>query len=389
MGDPTKTPGQQLSDWALVRNATRIIPDGTEAANVTPEQIELVVDRALSFIHALGRIRKKMAKSMGYSPSVISDFLSRKYIGSGKQVAIDIDRWLNAQEALDAKPRTTIYVETSVALAIRNAAHYALEASGERRTIAMVYGPDTSGIGKTTALQAIHGELGPRRSCVVTFDKVDANPTGTLRRICQALHIDDKGSNAQRYRRVVDKVSGRSFIFLLDQVHNLRWAKDEKPLYILTDIYDSSGTAQLWCGTADLVSYLERQQRKNSDESLAQIRSRIFPCIDLLESMRESGSGEPLFTVEDIRKIFAKNQLRLVGDAPRLLSKICNQPDSGALRLSVNLVEYATAMALQRGLQSIDEKLIQEAMRACFQPRRAELLMSKIDERPVARAKAG
>ena len=53
-------------------------------------------------------------------------------------------------------------------------------------------------------------------------------------------------------------------------------ATEDKPLYYLTDIFDRTQTAQLWCGTSDMVSYLKRQQGKTLDEPLAQIRRRIF-----------------------------------------------------------------------------------------------------------------
>jgi len=380
----------QLADLAQIRGAARMINDGTDAKDVQPEQIAGVIARGEAFKESTGANNRKIAKAIGWSTGVISDFFSGKYAGDRGQVAIDLDRWLNSEEELAARPRTTTFVWTNVAMTIRATAGYCLEGSREKRTIGLVYGPETAGIGKTLALKAIHAELTIRRSAFVTIEKVDATPTALLLKLCQAVNVESWGSNAQKFKRIADKVKGRSFIFLIDQIHNLRWAKQDKPFYLLTDLYDRTETAQLWAGTADLVAYLEQQQSRDADESRAQIRSRIFPRIDLMEAVRDGGSGEALFTVEDIRRIFAKNQLRLVSGAPRFLCQICNTPDSGALRLCVHLVEYATSLAIKRGLGSIDERILAEAMRAGFQPHRAQLILDSISvrEHAVARAKA-
>lgn len=288
------------------------------------------------------------------------------------------------EEARRELPKPTTFVWTEVAKTIKAAASYALD----QKTIAMVYGPDSSGVGNTTSLQAIYELLGPRRCSFATINKVDANPTGLLRKLLAAMHIDDKGSNKQRFDRLVEKLTGRSHLFLIDQIHNLRWAKDDKPFYILTDLHDATGCAQLWTGTADLVSYLHRREKSNADESLAQIRRRIFPIVDVLESLR-GGGGEPLVTVDDVIKIFARNKLRITSEAARFLCRIANEPDSGSVGLCVRLVEYATAMGVLARASVIDVPLLREALRRGFSFTRADQLLHRIEaDQPAAVARA-
>lgn len=353
-----------------------MIKPGTDAKDVSPEQIQQVASDAEIFIRTNRLSRKAVAQSLGVSPGVISEFLGGKYNGNNGQVAIDLDSWLDLEERRLAKPKTTQYVLTEVAKAIQATAMYCLE----HNTIGMVYGPDTSGVGKTTALTAIWQEMGTRRSALLTIDKVDANPTGLLRKLSNALRIEESGSNRQRFTRIVEKLKGRSHILLIDQVHNLRGAKDDKPFYILADLLDAGTGAQLWVGTADLVSYLEHQQKRHTDESLAQIRRRIFPRVDLMEGIREGGGGEPLVTVDQVREMFARNKLKLVGGAPRFICQLANQPDSGSLGLCVRLVEYATMIAAKRGKTAIDVDLLKEALRVGFTSRRAELLLRTQEE---------
>lgn len=366
-----------------------MIAEGTDAATVTDEQIQQVANDVELFCRNHKISRKDVARATGYSPGVASDFLSGKYAGNKAQVAIDLEAWLVEEEGRRSRPETTQFVWTNVAMEIKAVANYCLD----KRKISLVYGPDTSGIGKTTALQAIHQEIGPRRSSLITIDKVDANPTGLLKKICRGIRKDDNGTNAVRFARIVTHLTGRSHLLLIDQIHNLRGAKEDKPFYILADIYDATKTAQLWCGTADLVSYLQRQQVRNADESLAQIRRRIFPYVDLMEGLRSGGSdggGDMLVTVEQVREMFARNKLKLAGAAARFLCEICNQPDSGSIGLCVQVVEYATMMAEVRRATSIDLPLLKEALRRGFSPRRTDALLHRMElEQPRAVAKVG
>ena len=254
----------------------------------------------------------------------------------------------------------------------------------DKRTIGLVYGPDTSGIGKTMSLQAIHQEIGPRQSALVTIDKVDSNPTGVLSKLCQALHIQDRQTNKMKFDRIVATLKGRKHLLLIDQIHNLRFAKDDKPFYILTDLYDATQSAQLWCGTADLVTYLNKQRQRQHDESLAQIRRRIFPRVDLMEMLESGGSdgkGQPLATIDQVREMFARNKLKLSASATRFIMGLINTPDEGGIGTCVRLVEYATMLAeMTRGVTSIDTPLLKQAMRHSMTTERAIVVMQKVEE---------
>jgi DNA transposition AAA+ family ATPase len=372
-----------LIDRQRIRGASRMIAEGTEAQNVTPEQIAQVAADVETARRNWKISVKDIARAIGYSAPTLSEFLNGKYAGRSGQVAIDLENWLVEEEQRRSRPQTTQFVLTEVAKQIRSVAVYCLDF----RKIGLVYGPDTSGIGKTTSLQAIAQDLGPRRASLVTMEKVDANPTGLLRKVCQAMHIDDNGSNAQRFNRIADHLKGRSHILLIDQIHNLRDAKDDKPFFLLTDLYDRTETAQLWCGTADLVMYLEREQARTANESLAQIRRRIFPCVDLMASVREGGGGEPLVTVEQIREMFAKNQLRLTDSAARFLCKLANIPDCGSIGLCVQIVEYATVN--KAGARNLEVADLRDAMSRGLTGDRARVVMNRMDEAPARIAKVG
>jgi len=146
----------------------------------------------------------------------------------------------------------------------------------------------------------------------------------------------------------------------------------------------------LWSGTTDLVAYLERGQARGH-EPLAQIRRRIGIARNLAE--RADGGdgggpddGEPLYSVDEIRRVFARGKMRLAPEAVRYLWLLANLPDSGGLGTCRNLVVMATKVnesaaatlteAMLRGVHRLlvstrDYGLLQARMREQTQPAQA------------------
>ncbi len=374
--DDTPKPSNALIDRARIRGASRMIASGTDPKDVTPEQIQQVASDVELFCRANKVSRAAVAKAIGYSQSVVTEFLKGTYAGKAGQVALDLEDWMTAEEQRRANQLQTTFVWTNVAQQIKSVASYCLD----MKKVGLIYGPETSGIGKTTALKAIAQELGPRRSTLVTIDKCDANPTGLLRKILAGMRLEQSGSNAQRMDRVVEHLKGRSHLLMIDQVHNLRFAKEDRPFYYLMDIYEATSTAQLWCGTSDLVAYLTRQKTKTLDEPLAQIRSRIFPCVDLMEVFNQSGGGDPLYTVDQVREMFAGFGLKLTPTAGQWLCKLALQPDSGALRICVQVMEFAIFLAKDRRLGSVDVPLLKEAIKCSLTSDRAIRMIQNVEQ---------
>jgi DNA transposition AAA+ family ATPase len=370
-----------------VRGSKRVIAEGTDPSNVTAEQIATVVGDAILASRKWKLTHKDVADAVGNRPRVIGDFLASREVANRAQLAIDIDAWLLVQEQTRSRPSVTDFTWTNTATTLKAMASYCQD----NRTIGLAYGPDSAGIGKSTAARAIAQVLGPRQCSLVTLTKLDASPTGLISRICAAIGIDTgRGTNRQRQARIIDTLKGRNHLLIVDQIHCLRFALSDKPFYILCDIHDATETTgQLWIGTADLHAYLTRQSAK-ADESLAQLRSRIFPCIDLLDSMRgNDGGGDLLVTLDQIRSVFARNKMRIVPDAARFLCRLANTPDSGGLRLCVQLVRFANVLAEMGGKTEITLELLRAAMRRGFSSARADAMLSQIENPPAAMVKVG
>lgn len=125
--------------------------EGMDAKDVTPEQIRQVAADVQLFIERTDYTGKSVATANGYSASVISQFLKGTYDGDNATLALQLDSWLIEAEQKASRPRPTQFVWTNVARAIEGTASYCLDEG----TIGLIYGPDTSGLGKTTALEAV------------------------------------------------------------------------------------------------------------------------------------------------------------------------------------------------------------------------------------------
>lgn len=362
-----------------------MIPEGTDPAAIQKEQAQAVIQAVLDYIDAnRGKItRSGIARNIGCVPSVLGQVLNWKYGGNWQGIVLELDRWLEGQVKRDAAPRTNDFVWTTVAQEIKTVADMAVTIS----TIGLVYGPTTSGLGKTLALRAVRDEK--PGAIMITIAKAAPTPAGILRAIAQELRIGDQGGQAQLFNRIVQKLAGTSRLLIVDQVHSLCGAKDDKPLYILCDLFDATGAPQLWCGTDDLVAYLDRGQARGK-ESLAQIRRRIGISRDLMERTRsggDGGRGEPLFTVDEIRAIFKRNKIRLAPDATQYLCTLANMEDSGHLGACTNLVRLATTAAEVRGETVLTAASLRAYHRTLVNGRAFSLLERRMSEyhQPIAR----
>lgn len=377
-----------LLDRERIRGATRMIPEGTDADQVTDEQIAHVVHQVQLFCDQAEVSQAQLGRAIGVSASRVSEVLKGTYKADRRPLILQLDAWLEQELKRLAAPATTRFVWTSVAREIQTVAQLAVQL----KTIGLAYGPDTSGIGKTMALQAIHQET--PGSIFVTIEKQHANATGLWRSIAQAMRINDGKGNAALYDRIKGLLRDTPRLLIVDQIHNLRGRKDDVPLYLLADLYDNTNHApQMWCGTADMVAYFNRGAAR-ADESLAQLRRRIGIQRDLMQRTRspeEGGRDEPLYTIEDVRKVFGSNKLKLTADAVQFIWRLSCILDQGALGLARNVVRIATIIGEHQGKSSLDALLLKAALCDCVQPAAFKQIRRELDQRDVRplTAKAG
>ena len=161
-----------------------MLPEGTLPEQVTDEDRQNIIHQVDLACRQHSISRADVGKAINYSAATISEVLKGTYKADDRPILIELDAWLDQDMRRRNAPRTTDFVWTSVAREIE----LVVNATIELGTIGLVYGPETSGIGKTMALKELH-RLTPG-SIYVSCDAMAANPTGLLRTISAALGRD-------------------------------------------------------------------------------------------------------------------------------------------------------------------------------------------------------
>jgi DNA transposition AAA+ family ATPase len=332
-----RQPIDRLVQSERIKGASRIIPDA--AGSVTQEQATAVIEAVREYQKRTGLRWNEIARAIGARPSALSSLNSGRLhaITYWQDLAIDLDLWLEQELKREAAPKPAQFVMTAVAEEVLTVA----SAAATLKCIGLVFGP--SGIGKSMALRAVAAE---KPGTIFTSMKTAATgATDVLQTIAAQLGIRDfcRMNRRSVMARIEEILKGTPRLIIVDEIHKLCGAKDDAGLHVLRDIYDATGVPMLWCGTIDVVAYLERAESKRGREPLAQIRRRIGIARDLTERTRggPGGPGEPLFSVDEIRRVFARGKMRITPDAARYLMMLANLPESGALGTVKNLMLMA------------------------------------------------
>jgi DNA transposition AAA+ family ATPase len=128
-----KTPIDCLIDRERIRGASRMIPQGTEASALTPEQIDTVRIDLDAFRRTHKINLKELAQSLGVGHATLSEFLANKYKGNNAEFAINAEDWLVTAEQQRARPATTSFVWTNVARRREAADGRPAQAAGRKR----------------------------------------------------------------------------------------------------------------------------------------------------------------------------------------------------------------------------------------------------------------
>jgi DNA transposition AAA+ family ATPase len=326
------------------RFTTGIIRD-SDPANVTEQEAADVIAAVRSRMAGNRMSLTFVARSLGYSASVISQVFSRTYEGNWRQIALDLDRWLGDQVKSDEVFKPAGFVRIKVAEEIFAVAEAAMHLKG----IGLVFGP--SGIGKTLALRALAAEK--PGAVFVSLETIACSAAGVIEAIARTMRLIPSARQLAATRHslagIKEKLQGTPRLLVIDEIHKLCGQAGDKALTVLRDLYDATQSPMLWCGTTDLVAYLERETG-DAREPLAQIRRRITICRDLTERTMAPGGGpgEPLYTIDEIRAVFARSKMRLAADATRMLVELANVADGGHLGACAALVVMATTLHERR-----------------------------------------
>lgn len=303
---------------------------------------------------------------VGYSPSVLSQFLNGLYRGDCERVARAMNELMERDAGAQQTPRPDGFVETEAAKRMLVTIRTAIQT----RSVGEVIGP--AGVGKTmTARCAATIYTG---SIYLRVLETTRSPYGLLADLSRAVNIPGRGNMTMRLRQIIEHLKGTDRPLLVDEAHKLRPAA----LEILRDVHDASEVPLILFGTKDL-----RDNLSDTGMFYGQFTSRIVARCDVTEMALHPKHPRPLFTIDEIRKVFEGSKVKLTGDGAKFLTELACVPGLGGLRICEKLLMIASRI---RALQDkpIDGAILNKIFRQMHTDRNVELAVQRREQLRIA-----
>ncbi len=335
---------------SLEHEAQRIeerIPMTEKATNKLANRLrQVMAEREFSNTH--------IAKALGVSSSVISQFLNHKYKGDTVTLANKVKHYIDSitrkERRSSGKPA---FVDTTVARRIGSLISNTESFSDDEGKIGIIIGD--GGHGKSHCMRAyaksnkntVYVELDDAMSMRTVFGEIAAQ-----------VGLEGYGTLDSITRRLIDNLRHRHIIIMLDECSGLSVGMLNKLRQV---IVVKSRCPLILAGNHGLLNTINQPTTRRGHESLDQFTSRLMAILNLDEVHTATGGGD-LYTLDDIRKLYEYAGVKLVGGAADALRKICRTPRSGRLRTCSHIISALHSSGIVRRTKQITAKLIIDAI---------------------------
>lgn len=316
------------------------------------DEVRLFIEAVKKFIAETGVSQQALATEIGVSGTALSQFLAGKYPGKTESVIKGLGEFINRSCRRARRSKEPDYVETTVAKRILAAIRVTEQFTTAREgRICLIVGD--SGHGKTKCLEQ-YAAVNPLARYVKLCDKMSA--AAMMSRIAAAMKLDAGGGLKTLVDELTIHLSNRELTIILDEAAGL----DVGRLNLLRQVIVESGCTLILAGNTHLLKTISEPTGKRGNECLDQFRSRMLTSLNLDEMAQQSPRDGGLYSVEDIRRLYAEGGIRLTKDAEGLLLSIAKCPETGRLRTcSVVVASINTSRQARDGrIAEISDTLI-------------------------------
>jgi DNA transposition AAA+ family ATPase len=342
---------------------------------LTARQTFEAIDRFKEYTATREIRASQVAREIGYSAAVISQWQGNTYKGDVDAVTHAINDWMERDARRAHAKRPKDYVSTWVCETLRTIAYQA----DKRCMIAAIVAP--AGAGKTKVLKALTDEMRglylycneslTTREFLISLSLQLGRPEGAHR------------SKASLMRFIVEKLQGTKRIIFLDEAHQLHRA-----ISAVRSVHDQAGVPIVMAGTADILTMVDDRTDGRGQFSSRCIRFNVCEEVRNAQDPKGGVSGaRDLFTIEEIKAFFAMKKMRLTTDGLRLMWLLACLPNHGTLRLIESLAEIASD--LNPDIEVLDRPQVVEALEM-FRGRKESIYLETLTDRHeqlIARAK--
>jgi DNA transposition AAA+ family ATPase len=319
----------------------RIPMTNKDTAKIADRLRRVMTERELTNTH--------IARALGVSNSVISQFLNHKYKGDtitlGNKIANYINSLARKERRRAGKPA---FINTTVARQIATLITNTESSSEDEGKIGILIGD--GGHGKSHCMRAyaksnkntIYVELDDAMTMKTVFGEIAAE-----------VGLETYGTLDSVTRRLIDNLRHRHIIVMLDECSSLSVGMLNKLRQV---IVVKSRCPLILAGNHGLLSTINLPTNSRGRESLDQFTSRMSSIVNL--DKLKTGAGGDLYTLDDIRKLYEYGGIRLVGGAADSLKRICMSLRSGHLRTCSHLITALHTTSEVKKTKQITAQLI-------------------------------
>ncbi|MEI8195192.1 MAG: AAA family ATPase [Phycisphaerae bacterium] len=284
-GDPAML--NKLIQEARILEGARMLRTETP---FTDEAAKAVTERLQAYLTRTKRSADSAARSMGLSPSTLSQVLTGSYAADAEKHIRAIDAWLEQQAMRENAPKPPGFVKIGLAEAIYGVVRWVLKTN----SIGVIHGPN--GCGKTMTLQAIRAET--PGAIYYSIDSSGRRVRPVLEGLAGALRIAGiKLSTSQLFQQIVTVLKDTGRLIIIDEVHKLAGRQNDDALHVLRDLHDATGCPMVWAGNGKIASYI-RSNKTDGHDLLDMIFGRIAWWLELtVKAQGRSDDSGRLYTV--------------------------------------------------------------------------------------------
>lgn len=299
------------------------------AGKLTAEHIKSVRTTFTAYTYQKDITYATVAKQIGMSGSVISQWAGGTYAGDVDKVARTINNWMERDARSRGATIDVAFIPTKVAEEMQTIAKIAIS----HKKMAVIVVP--SGAGKTMVMEVLSGEA---RGFYIYCDE-DLTPSAflnTLTKIVGRSQAPTKGTRAQLMDYLVNALKGTNRPIFLDEAHRLR--KDVFPR--IRTLHDRTNTAIIMAGTHEILEHIDDQANGRGQMASRCLRYNAMDYVYNAEDPSGGAKlGRPLFSRDEINKFLAELNIKLDIQAVDYAWALACLPGHGCLRTLKEVID--------------------------------------------------